>query len=139
MARETAVKWGTREMNGLVWIAQILLACFFLYAGLVKFFAFKQLVETIESRTSVPITMTRSQGIIVGVLEIAGAIGVIVPPVITPEFLAVNHLLIRLAAGGLALLMAAAALYHLRRNESAAPAIAGGLLAAFVIIGYWPA
>jgi len=126
-------------MNGLVWVAQVLLACLFFYAGLVKLFAFKELVQTLESRTPVPIKMTRSQGKLVGLLEIVGALGVIMPPVLTPGILGVDHLLIRLAAGGLALLMVIAALYHLRRNESAAPAIAGGLLAAFVIIGRWPA
>ncbi len=126
-------------MNALIWIAQILLACLFFYAGLVKLLAFKELVETLESRTPVPIKMTRLQGKIVGLLEIAGATGVIIPPVITPGILGVDHLLIRLAAGGLALLMVVAAIYHLRRNESAAPAIAGGLLATFVIIGRWPA
>jgi uncharacterized membrane protein YphA (DoxX/SURF4 family) len=126
-------------MNGLVWIAQVLLACLFFYAGLVKLFAFKQLVDTLESRTPVPIRMTRLQGKIVGIFEIAGAIGVVMPPFLTPGILGIDHLLIRIAAGGLAFLMVVAALYHLRRNESAAPAIAGGLLATFVIIGRWPA
>ena len=126
-------------MNGLVWIAQILLALVFLYAGLVKLFAFPQLVDTLESRTSVPIKMTQAQGRVIGLLEIAGAIGVVMPPAITPEFLAADYLLIRFAAGGLALLMTFAALYHLHRNESAAPAIAGCLLSAFVIVGRWPA
>jgi uncharacterized membrane protein YphA (DoxX/SURF4 family) len=125
-------------MNGLVWIAQILLAFLFLYAGLVKLFAFRELVQTLESRTPVPIKMTRFQGKIIGILELAGAIGVIMPPFVTPGALGVDHLLIRLAAGGLGLLMVVAALYHLRRNESAAPAIAAGLLATFVIIGRWP-
>ena len=125
-------------MNGLIWIAQIILAFVFLYAGLVKFFAFPQLVATVESRTSVPVTMTRTQGKIVGMLEIAGALGVVMPPAITPGVLATDYLLIRLAAGGLALLMAVAGFYHLRRNESAAPAIAGLLLSVFVIIGRWP-
>jgi uncharacterized membrane protein YphA (DoxX/SURF4 family) len=126
-------------MNGLIWIAQILLALFFLYAGLVKLFAFPQLVDTLESRTSVPIKMSWAQGKVIGMLEITGAIGVIMPPVITPRFLADEYLLIRLSAGGLALLMAVAGLYHLRRNESAAPAIGGCLLSVFVIIGRWPA
>jgi uncharacterized membrane protein YphA (DoxX/SURF4 family) len=126
-------------MNSLVWIAQILLALFFSYSGLVKLLAFRQLVDTLESRTSLPITMTPVQGKFVGMLEIAGAIGVIMPPAFTPGILAVHYLLIRLAAGGLALLMISAWFYHLHRNEPTAPALAACLLSVFVLIERWPA
>jgi hypothetical protein len=34
--------------------------------------------------------------------------------------------------------MVAACIYHIRRKESAAPAIAAFLLALFVIVGRWP-
>jgi len=49
-----------------------------------------------------------------------------------------SHLFILLAAGGLALLMVAAGIYHLRRQESAAPAVSLFLLAVFVVFGRWP-
>jgi hypothetical protein len=49
-----------------------------------------------------------------------------------------THLIVRLAAGGLALLMVGAGIYHLRRDESAAPAVSTFLLALFVIVGRWP-
>jgi hypothetical protein len=57
---------------------------------------------------------------------------------LTPTALVPDHLLVRLAAGGLALLMVAAGIYHLRRQESVAPSVALFLLAVFVIFGRWP-
>jgi hypothetical protein len=46
--------------------------------------------------------------------------------------------LLRLSAAGLALLMVAAGIYHIRRQESAAPSVAVFLPALFVIVGRWP-
>jgi hypothetical protein len=48
------------------------------------------------------------------------------------------YVFLRLAAGGLALLMVAAGIYHIRRQESAAPSVSLFLLALFVIVGRWP-
>jgi hypothetical protein len=48
------------------------------------------------------------------------------------------YILLRLATAGLALLMVAAGIYHMRRQESAAPSVALFLLALFVIVGRWP-
>jgi len=126
-------------MNGLIWMGQIALAAVFLFTGFSKVVAYRRLVRTLEARRkTAPITMTVRQGRLVGVLEILGAVGVILPPAITPSALAADYLLVRLAAGGLALLMAIACLYHLSRRESAAPAISALLLAMFVIVGRWP-
>jgi hypothetical protein len=58
--------------------------------------------------------------------------------VLAPEGLSPGYLLVRLAAGGLALLMVCAGIYHLRRREEAAPAVTLFLLALFVIVGRWP-
>ena len=74
----------------------------------------------------------------IGVLEIAGAIWVVMPAALMPANLAQDYLLVRLAAGGLALLMVGATLYHFRRNEPAAPSVTTFLLALFVIVGRWP-
>jgi len=126
-------------MNALIWTGQIVLATVFFIAGLLKLVAYKQLVHTLEvRRKTVPIRITTAQGRIVGVLEIAGAIGVIMPPAFTPAPLATDYRLILIAAGCLALLMVAATVYHFRRRESAAPSIATFLLALFVIVGRWP-
>lgn len=126
-------------MNTLIWIGQIALAIVFFTAGILKLVAYRQLVRTLEiRRKTAPIRITTTQGRIVGVIEIAGAIGVIMPPALTPAALAVDYRLILLAAGGLALLMVAATLFHFRRGESAAPSISAFLLALFVIVGRWP-
>jgi uncharacterized membrane protein YphA (DoxX/SURF4 family) len=126
-------------MDTLIWVGQIALAAVFLVAGFSKIVAYSRLIRTLEARRkTAPITMSAAQGRLVGLLEIIGAIGVVFPPNLTPPALAFNYLLIRLAAAGLALLMAVACIYHFRRRESAAPAIAAFLLAIFVIIGRWP-
>jgi uncharacterized membrane protein len=126
-------------MNALIWIGQLVLAAVFLTAGISKIVAYKQLIKTLEARRkTAPIAMTAVQGRFVGLLEILGAIGVIMPASLTPSALAPDYLLVRLAAGGLALLMVAAMIYHFRRRESAAPAVAAFLLALFVIVGRWP-
>jgi len=126
-------------VNTLIWIGQILLAAVFLVAGVSKLLAYRTLIKTIEERRkTAPIRVTRAQGAVVGLLEISGAIGVILPPMWTPDALSVDYLLVRVAAGCLALLMIGATIYHLRRRESAAPAISTFLLALFVIVGRWP-
>ena len=126
-------------MNTLIWIGQVVLASVFFITGATKLFAHKKLVKTLENRrNTAPIKMSSAQGRILGLLEIAGALGVIMPPAFTPAALVPDYLLVRMAAAGLALLMVAAGIYHLRRKESAAPAVAAFLLALFVIVGRWP-
>jgi uncharacterized membrane protein YphA (DoxX/SURF4 family) len=126
-------------MNTLIWIGQILLAAVFFVAGVARLVANKRQIKTIEGPGSIaPVGMNSMQGTVVGLLEIAGAIGVIVPPAWTPDALALNYLSVRLAAVGLAILMVVATFYHFRRKESASPSISAFLLALFVIVGRWP-
>jgi uncharacterized membrane protein YphA (DoxX/SURF4 family) len=126
-------------MNGLIWIAQVVLAVVFLIAGTAKLIGYEKVVEVLEHwRGSTPHELSAGLGRIVGLLEIAGALGVIVPPALAPAALAPDYLLARVSAAGLAILMVAAGIYHIRRKESAAPAIAAFLLALFVIVGRWP-
>lgn len=121
-------------MNGLLWIAQILLAGVFLFTGVSKILAYDKLVKAVEAKSKGgKIGMTRQQAAIVGLLEIAGAVGVVAPVDLWPP-----DVLLRLAAAGLALLMVGAGIYHIRRQESAAPAVSLFLLALFVIVGRWP-
>ena len=121
-------------MNGLLWIAQILLAGVFLFTGASKLFAYDRLVKRVEERAKGGLVgVSRGQAAAIALAEIAGALGVLTPGALCPE-----HLLVRLAAGGLALLMVCAGVYHLRRHEEAAPAVTMFLLALFVIVGRWP-
>jgi uncharacterized membrane protein YphA (DoxX/SURF4 family) len=121
-------------MNNLLWIVQIILAGVFLFAGFTKIFAYERLVTAVESRTKAgPVGLSRVQAVLVGLAEILGAAGLLVPVDLMPPYI-----FLRLAAAGLALLMVAAGIYHLRRQESAAPSVALFLLALFVIVGRWP-
>ncbi|MGD0893884.1 MAG: DoxX family protein [Terracidiphilus sp.] len=118
-------------MNTVLWIVQILLAAVFLFTGASKLLAYEELVRAVERRSKGgKIGMTRLQAGIVGLLEIVGAAGVIFP--------APPYGLLRLAAGGLGLLMVVAGIYHLRRQESATPSVVLFLMAVFVIVGRWP-
>jgi uncharacterized membrane protein YphA (DoxX/SURF4 family) len=116
-------------MNTVLWIVQILLALAFGMAGLAKLTQPKE-----KLATNMGWVNDFSPNIVrgIGALELLGAIGLIVPaltnilPILTP-----------LAAVGLVLTMAGAALTHLRRKEM--PMIAINLvllaLAAFVVYG----
>ncbi|HLI04798.1 MAG TPA: DoxX family protein [Terracidiphilus sp.] len=126
-------------MNALLWIAQVLLAGIFLFIGITKLFADERLLRRLEGLPGRgAVTLTRAQAVPVGLLEIAGAIGVVMPPMLTPEALAPDYLMVRLAAAGLALLMVGASIFHARRRESAAPSVTLFLLALFVLVGRWP-
>jgi hypothetical protein len=121
-------------MNTLLWIAQVLLAAIFLFTAATKLFAYEKLVDTVEARMKGGAAgISRGLAAFIGVAELAGALGVVSPPSLLP-----GHLLVRLAAAGLALIMVLAGVYHLRREEPAAPTVALFLLALFVIVGRWP-
>jgi uncharacterized membrane protein YphA (DoxX/SURF4 family) len=121
-------------MNTLLWIAQILLAAIFLFTGITKLVAYERLMRKVESRSNgLPAGVSRGLAAFIGLAEIAGALGVVAPAPFVPE-----NLLVLAAASGLALIMVLAGIYHLRRQEEAAPAVTLFLLALFVIVGRWP-
>lgn len=122
------------RMNDLLWVAQVILAGVFLFTGFSKLFAYERLVKAVEAHSKGgPVAMSHGQAALVGVLEIAGAVGVLVPTDVWPP-----QILVRLAASGLALLMVVAAIYHTRRKEFAAQSVTLFLLALFVVVGRWP-
>ena len=116
-------------MNTAIWIVQILLALAFGMAGLMKL---TQPREKLTERMAWvnDFTQTIVRGI--GLLEILGAVGVVLPaltgilPWLTP-----------LAAGGLVLVMIGAAATHFRRKEYSGIGVNLVLfaLAAFVVYG----
>lgn len=97
-------------MNTLLWTTQILLALLFAAAGLLKL---TQPLEVLNAKVGgwvhdVPLVLIRT----VGALEIAGAVGLILPAA-----LHVLPMLTGLAAAGLAATMAGAIVVHGRRGE----------------------
>ena len=96
-------------MRIFIWILQVALAGLFLMAGFAKGF---QPVEALHANISwardIPLWVPR----LAGFSEILGAIGVILPAVTR-----IKPGLVPLAAGGLALVMALAIVFHLTRGE----------------------
>jgi len=121
-------------MNNLLWGVQILLAGVFLFAAAGKIFDYEKLVRIIEGRSrGKPIGISRGQAMLVGLSELAGAIGLLIPARLDPA----RHIVVA-AACWLALLMVAAGLYHLRRRDSVRPPVVLLLLTLLVIVGRWP-
>lgn len=118
-------------MNVVLWVIAALLAVVFLGAGLAKL---SQPKEKLQTNKNMAWTEDFSQNVIktIGALEVAAAVGLIVPPLLgIAEFLA------PLAALGLVLLMSGASLTHWRRGEKQMLPITIGLalLAAIVVWG----
>jgi uncharacterized membrane protein YphA (DoxX/SURF4 family) len=107
-------------MNTTIWLVQSVLAFGFLMAGAMKL---TQPREKLAPQMAWIEDFSDTQVKLVGLAEVAGALGLILPratdvaPVLTP-----------LAAVGLVLVMIGAAVTHLRRHENQFVAINGLLL-----------
>ena len=114
-------------MNIALWIAQALLAAIFLFAGGMK------LVIPIEEMTKqMPIPLPGWFLRFTGIVEVLGAIGVILP-----WLLRIRPALTPLAAAGLVIVMIGATVYTLAAGDFASAPIplVVGILAAFVAYG----
>ncbi len=117
-------------MNIALWIVQILLALAFLMAGVMKS---TQPIDKLAVRMKWVNAMKPPQLVrVIGILEILGAIGLILPAVTD-----ILPWLTPVAAIGLVLTMIGAMIVHIRLGEGShiAPNIVLLLLAAFVVIG----
>jgi uncharacterized membrane protein YphA (DoxX/SURF4 family) len=116
-------------MNIALWIIQVLLALLFLFAG-----GMKLVMPVEEIIKQMPLPLPGWFVRLIGVVEVLGAIGVILPwlvrirPGLTP-----------LAAAGLVIVMIGAVVYGLAAGDfaSALMPVGVGLLAAFVAYGRW--
>lgn len=116
-------------MNKLLWVVQILLAALFLFSGVSKFM---MPAAELTKNSPLPLSFIR----FIGVCEILGAIGLIVPgltrikPGLTP-----------LAAAGLLIIMIGAVVITAKSMGVGAAIIpfVVGLLALFVAWGRWRA
>jgi hypothetical protein len=121
-------------MNTVLWIVQFIMAGTFVFTGLSKVLAYDELKHAVESRSKGGmIGISRGLAAQVGLLELVGAVGLVLPYDLWPP-----HILLRAAAAGLALLMVIACVYHARRKEPATPSVVLLLMAVLVIIGRWP-
>ena len=121
-------------MNTVAWVLQVFLALVFLLHGLLFTVGFEVMARRMRgrSRTGSPLHPTFRQ--FIGVAEIAAAVGLIVPPAIH-----VLPWLAPLAAAGLAIIMAGAAVRHARKGESleVVGTVVLGLLAAATLWLRW--
>ena len=111
-----------------LWLVQIILAAAFGMAGFMKIT--QPIVELAEAGMTFVNTFPSIAVRLIGVIEIMGALGLILPaalrikPVLTP-----------LAALGFALIMLFAALYHLLHQESILPNLVLFFASLFVVWG----
>ena len=116
-------------MNTALWILQGLLALAFIASGAPKLVGGKaKLVNNPQMSWSEDF----SDGTIrlVGLAEVLGGLGLILPPVFQ-----LWEVLTPIAAVGLALVMLGAVWVHMRRKEAFIPALALALLAGFIAVG----
>jgi putative oxidoreductase len=118
-----------RGIRIALWTAQVVLAVLFTMTGAMKvFLSPAEIVKALPDFATMPLGLVR----FIGIAELAGAIGLILPAVtrIAPS-------LTPLAASGLTVVMILAALFHISRGELAplGLVIPLGVLATFVAWG----
>jgi uncharacterized membrane protein YphA (DoxX/SURF4 family) len=102
---------GTNKfLNIALWVAQILLAAFFLMAGYTKARSpVDQLYTAINWTKDVPLWFVR----FIGVLELLGSVGLILP-----SMLRIKPILTPIAASAFITLMSFAIIFHISRGEA---------------------
>ena len=117
------------RMNVALWVVQVLLALAFIAAGGMKVFAYERYKAVTEKNG--PSGITRGLATFIGICELAGAFGVVLPMAT-----GVAPWLSAWAAIGLSTVMLLAIGYHVRRREPpVVPAILFAL-AVFVSLGH---
>ncbi|MCB1284983.1 MAG: DoxX family protein [Microthrixaceae bacterium] len=118
-------------MNTALWIIAAVLAVAFILAGVAKLTRSRS--EPTGADMDWSDDLTDGQVTAIGVVEVAGGIGVVLPAVVD-----IAPILVPIAATGLAIAMAGAAAFHIRRNDPPAklvPSIVLGILAALLAFG----
>lgn len=116
-------------MNIALWVVAGLLALAFLASG-----AMKVVGERSAMIEKTPYVEDFPQGAVrlIGVVEVLGALGLILP-----ALLGVATVLVPIAATGLALVMVGAAVVHVRRGDGVQAAIPSLVLAALAAVVAW--
>jgi len=115
-------------VNLALWVAQGILAFAFVGAGGVKLLAYPKYRAMLEKTG--PTTLTHGTITFIGIGELAGAVGVVLPGAAN-----IAPWLSMWAAAGLAVIMLSATVFHLRRREPPIMTIVLFLLATFVVYG----
>ena len=119
---------GEDFMNTTLWIVQSLLALAFIAAGAMKLFAYEKYKTMSEKKG--PTGLTRGLITFIGIAELAGGLGVVLPMAtnIAPS-------LSLWAAVGLSCIMLLAIRFHVRRHEPPVAPLIFFLLSIFVAFG----
>lgn len=117
-------------MDITLWVIQIILGLAFFIIGSMKAFQYEKF------KVNQPWAKDSSKGLIIfiGVAEIVGGIGVIIP-----QATGILTVLTPLAAVGIAIIMLLAGIFHIKRKEYSALwlNLILLLLALFIIYGHW--
>jgi hypothetical protein len=120
--------------NTMLWVAQIALACAFFYAAFSKLSATRRVhahpggESLLFACDGLPCTFVQ----LLALLEFACALCLIMPIEIWPA-----HMLPRIAAAVLTLLITVTVAHHVRHKQPTAPIVALFFLALLVIVGRW--
>jgi uncharacterized membrane protein len=119
-------------MNTALWIVAGLLSVIYLFSGIAKLVIPREKLGNMMHASQWALDFSSGSLKAIGVVEILGAIGLMLP-----ALLDIAPYLVPVAALGLVLVMAGAVIVRLRRNESglALVDLTYLLLAAFVVIG----
>ncbi len=115
-------------MNIALWVTQGMLAFVFVMAGGMKLFSYQKYRAMLEK--SAPTSLTHGFITFLGVVELAGAAGIVLPMALN-----VAPWLTVWAAAGMAVIMVSATVYHLRRHEPPIMTSVLFVLAGFVVVG----
>lgn len=114
-------------MTIAIWIAQVLIALMFLLAGAMKAFQYERAKASLPWVKDVPKQLVT----FIGVSELLGGLGLLLP-----ALTGILPWLTALAAGGLALIMVLAIVFHASRREWPAIGFNGVLLILAVFVAY---
>ena len=115
-------------MNLALWIVQGILAVAFLAIGSVKLFAYEKYKAVTEKK--VPSGISRGLATFIGIAELAGGIGIVLPMATN-----IAPLLSVWAAIGLSAIMLLAVGFHFRHHDSPVLPAVLLLMAVFVVCG----
>jgi uncharacterized membrane protein YphA (DoxX/SURF4 family) len=120
--------------NTMLWAAQICLACVLFYAAFSKVVPGRlTAVAGADSLMFACDGMPCMLAYFLAALEFVGAVCLIVPVDIWPA-----HLLPRIAASVLAVLILITGIHHVRHKQHTAPLVGAFFLALFILVGRWP-